>query len=133
MMQTNKIKRIKIIFLSLLALVLAMSLAMSNSTTEATSSVVVGHNAEDSGQPQAQQAKKTTRNPRSVGCVICHTGREDESMHIDGDEDLDIGCADCHGGDPAETTDKKRAHVQPRLLKEEDTKNPVRLNALWNK
>ena len=54
-------------------------------------------------------------------------------MHIDGDEDLDIGCADCHGGDPAETTDKKKAHVQPRVLKEEETKNPVRLNAVWNK
>ena len=133
MMQMNKIKRIKIIFLSLLALVLAISLAMSNTTTEATSSVVFGHKAEDSVTPQAQQAKKITRNARSVGCVICHTGHDEESMHIDGDEELDIGCADCHGGDPTETTDKKKAHVQPRLLKEEDTKNPVRLNALWNK
>ena len=43
MMQTNKIKRVEILLLSLLALVLAMSFAMSNAKTEATSSVVVGH------------------------------------------------------------------------------------------
>src|SRR5262247_3980132 len=133
MMKMNKIKRVKIIFLSLLALVLALSFAMSNTKTEATSSVVIGHNAEDSEQPQAQQKEKkqTTKNPRSIGCVICHTGSE--SMHFDGDEELDIGCADCHGGDPTETTNKKKAHVQPRFLKPEDTNNPTRLNALWNK
>jgi hypothetical protein len=132
MMQTNKIKRVKIIFLSLLALVLALSFAMSNTRTEATSSVVVGHRAEDSDQPQAQQEKKkTTKNPRSVGCVICHTGSE--SMHFDGDEELDIGCADCHGGDPTETTNKYKAHVLPRNRKPEETYNPTRTNADWNK
>ena len=31
-----------------------------------------------------------------------------------GDDDLGIGCTDCHGGDPAEATDKKKAHVEPR-------------------
>ncbi|HMB27907.1 MAG TPA: hypothetical protein VKS99_07355, partial [Blastocatellia bacterium] len=133
MMQTKKIKRVKIIFLSLLALALAMSFAMSNTKTEATSSVVVGHNAEDSEQPQAQQEKKkqTTKNPRSIGCVICHTGSE--SMHFDGDDELDIGCADCHGGDPAETTNKYKAHVLPRNRKPEETYNPTRVNADWNK
>src|SRR5215510_11081845 len=133
MMQTNKIKRFKIIFLSLLALVLAMSFAMSNTKTEATSSVVFGHRAEDSEQPQAQQEKKkqTTKNPRSIGCVICHTGSE--SMHFDGDDELDIGCADCHGGDPAETTNKYKAHVLPRDRKPEETYNPTRTNADWNR
>jgi len=133
MMQTNKIKRFKIIFLSLLALVLAMSFAMSNTKTEATSSVVFGHRAEDSEQPQAQQEKKkqTTKNPRSIGCVICHTGSE--SMHFDGDDELDIGCADCHGGDPTETTNKYKAHVLPRSRKPEETYNPTRVAADWNK
>ena len=131
-MQANKIKRVKIIFLSLLALALAMSFAMSNNKTEATSSVVVGHRGEDSEQPQAQEPKKqTTKNPRSIGCVVCHTGTE--TMHFDGDEELDIGCADCHGGDPKETVNKKKAHVQPRFLKPEDTNNPVRIAAGWNK
>ena len=59
--------------------------------------------------------------------MICHTGHEEESMHIDGDEDLDIGCADCHGGDPAETTDKKKAHVaRPQRRGDEKSRAPQR-------
>src|SRR4030095_154520 len=133
MMQTNKIKRFKIIFLSLLALVLAMSFAMSNTKTEATSSVVFGHRAGDSDQPQAQQDKKKTNKhpPSGVGCCVVHPGND--AMHFDGDEELDIGCVDCHGGDYRETTDKRKAHIQPRFLKEEDTKNPTRIAAAWNK
>src|SRR5262245_36078 len=132
MSQTSKIKRVKITLLSFLALVLAMSFALSNSNTEAMSSVVVGHETEATGQQEGQQAKKQTNmNPRRRRCVDCHTGTE--TMHFDGDEELDIGCADCHGGDPKETMDKKKAHVQPRFLKPEDTDNPERINALWNK
>src|SRR5262245_14094216 len=133
MMQANKIKRFKIIFLSLLALVLAMSFAMSNTKTEATSSVVFGNRTEDSEQPQAQQEKKkqTTKNSRNVRCVICHT--RSKSMHFDGDEELDIGSADCNGGDPTETTNKYTAHVLPRDRKPDETDNPTRTNADWNR
>jgi hypothetical protein len=130
MIQTTKIKRVKIIFLSLLVFVLAMTFAMSNSKTEATSSVTVGNREEDSARPQ-EAKKKPTNNPRSIGCVVCHTGSE--SMHIDGDDELDIGCADCHGGDPKELVDKKKAHVQPRTLKAKETANPTRIAANWNK
>src|SRR5262245_47380328 len=116
MNQTSKIKRVKITFLLSIALLLAMSFALSGSKTEATSSVVVGHGTEGSErQQEAQQPKKQTMNPRSLGCVVCHAGSE--SMHADGDDELDIGCADCHGGDPKETQDKIKAHVQPRYLK----------------
>src|SRR5262245_22282965 len=134
MNQTIKIKRVKITFLLFIALLLAMSFALSSSKTEATSSVVVGHEAESSAQqqPEAQQPKKQTMNPRSLGCVVCHAGSE--SMHADGDDELDIGCADCHGGDPKETHDKIKAHVQPRYLKPgTNTANIERLGALWNK
>src|SRR5262245_12452743 len=130
MIQTTKIKRVKIIFLSLLVFVLAMTFAMSNSKTEATSSVTVGNREEDSAKPQ-EAKKKPTNNPRSIGCVVCHTGSE--SMHIDGDDELDIGCADCHGGDPKELVDKKKAHIQPRTLKARETANPTRIAANWNK
>src|SRR5262249_59219288 len=135
--QTSKVKRVKITFLLFLVLVLAMSFALSNSKTEATSSVVIGHQAEDSEQQQtpqqAQQPKKqTTMNPRSLGCVVCHTGSE--SMHADGDDELDIGCADCHGGAPKETQAKIKARVQPRYLKPgENTANIARLATLWKK
>src|SRR5687767_1071174 len=123
MIQTTKIKRVKIIFLSLLVFVLALSFAMPDSTTEATSSVVVGRHGEDSESPQ-ESKKKPSTHPQSIGCVVCHTGSE--SMHIDGDEELNIGCADCHGGDPKELVDKKKAHVQPRNLKAKETANPTR-------
>src|SRR5262245_58871725 len=117
MNQTSKTKRVKITFLLFIALLLPRSFALSSSKTAATSSVVVGHEAESSAQrqPEAQQPKKQTMNPRSLGCVVCHAGSE--SMHADGDDELDIGCADCHGGDPKETQDKIKAHVQPRYLK----------------
>src|SRR5215510_14939144 len=124
MNQTSKIKRVKITFLLSIAILLAMSFALSNSKTDATSSVVVGHETESSEPQEAQKPKKTNMNPRSLGCVVCHTGSE--SMHADGDDELDIGCADCHGGDPKETMNKVKAHVQPRILKPEETSNPVR-------
>src|SRR5207247_5331813 len=45
--------------------------------------------------------------------ITCH--KNTESMHTgeNSDNDLGIGCADCHGGDPAATT-KEKGHVQPR-------------------
>src|SRR5215475_14294442 len=133
MIQTNKIKRVKIIFLSLLAFALAMSFAVSNIKTEATSSVTVGNRGEDPGQGK-EAKKKTTTNPKSIGCVVCHTGHlDEESMHFDGDEELNIGCSDCHGGDPTETVNKYKAHVLSRNRKPEDTSDLKRINADWNK
>lgn len=133
MIRTNKIKQVKIIFISLLALAIAMSFTLSNNKTEGASSVAAGHKAEESGeQQQAQQPKKPAKvSPSSAGCVVCHTGTE--SMHFDGDEELGIGCVDCHGGDSRETQNKKKAHINARFLKEEDTNNPVRIAAAWNK
>lgn len=129
MNQAKTIKRVKILFLLCLAITLAVSLFVSNrNVTEAVSSVVVGHEADS--EEQAQRQKKV--NPRSAGCVVCHTGTE--SMHADGDDDLDIGCADCHGGNPVETQDKKKAHVQPRYPEMwKSTANPERLAAAWLK
>jgi hypothetical protein len=55
-------------------------------------------------------------------------------MHFDGDDELDIGCADCHGGDANETRNKEKAHVQPRNRKLwKSTANPEQLNAAWLK
>src|SRR6185369_14965713 len=122
----------KLLFMVCLAITLVVSfLAASRSTTEAVSSVTVGH--ETGEQAQAQQpARQKKINPKSAGCIVCHTGSE--SMHADGDDDIGIGCADCHGGNPAETQDKKKAHVQPsqpELWK--STANPQQLAAGWLK
>jgi hypothetical protein len=138
MNQVSKVNRVKIIFLLCLAFVAALSHGLSNRKTEAVSSaagkVVVGHTTGDAGQQQSPQqpVKQDKVNPRSAGCVVCHVGTE--SMHFDGDEELDIGCADCHGGDANETRDKEKAHVQPRNPKLwKSTANPEQLNAAWLK
>src|SRR5262245_16159620 len=142
MNQVSAAKRIKITLLLSIVFLVTLSYVASNEKTEAVASkaglasdISIGH-AQDNGRPQVAQAqaqsqtqKKTKVNPRSIGCVVCHTGSE--SMHMDGDDDLDIGCADCHGGNANETQDKKKAHVQPRnpdLFK--STANAERLNAL---
>ncbi|MGH9852083.1 MAG: hypothetical protein ACREBD_19780, partial [Blastocatellia bacterium] len=138
MNQVSKVNRVKIIFLLCLAFVAALSYGLPNRKTEAVSSaaskVVVGHTTGDAEQQQSPQQPQTQDkvNPRSAGCVVCHVGTE--SMHFDGDDELDIGCADCHGGDANETRDKEKAHVQPRNPKLwKSTANPEQLNAAWLK
>lgn len=133
MNQAKTIKRVKLLFL--LALVVtggAGLLAANRNVTEAVSSVVVGHKAGSEAEIDEQSQRQKKVNPRSAGCVVCHTGTE--SMHADGDDDLDIGCADCHGGNPMETQDKKKAHVQPRNPEIwKSTANPERLATAWLK
>ncbi|MDX2039873.1 MAG: hypothetical protein SF097_01430 [Acidobacteriota bacterium] len=134
MNQAKTIKRVKLLFLLCLFIALAVGFSLANrGTTEAVSRIAVGHKATtefEQQAPAAQRAKKV--NPQSAGCIVCHTGTE--SMHVDGDDDLDIGCADCHGGNPAETQDKKKAHVQPRFPELwKSTANPKQLAATWLK
>ncbi len=137
MNQTHTVKRIKIVLLSILALTLAASFLALNQSIEVVSARIayaVGHKTEQSQQEPKKKLgnMKGNINPQSAGCVVCHTRKE--SMHTDGDDDLDIGCADCHGGNPGETQDKMKAHVLPRnpvFLK--STATPERLNALWLK
>jgi hypothetical protein len=145
MNQISTIKRIKIFFLFCLAFVIALSAWVSSDKTEAGSKIVAGGQQDGAKQEPkpAQQPKKNPldqqgqrkgfKNEMSAGCVVCHVGVE--SMHFDDDEELDIGCSDCHGGDPTETLNKKKAHVQPRneaIFKEGKTGTPERLAALWN-
>ncbi len=119
MNQTTTRTRLKLTLLFSLGLIVVLSFWGASDRTQA-----VG--AGQAQQPARQKKVKAT----SAGCVVCHTGSE--SMHADGDEDLDIGCADCHGGNPNETQDKKKAHVQPRNPEFwKSTANPERINAMW--
>ena len=130
---STTIKRVKLIFLLCLALLLIWTFPSANRASLAVASetdVAVGHATDDSAQQQPAQQRQKKVNPQSAGCVVCHTGTE--SMHADGDDELEIGCADCHGGNPQETQDKKKAHVEPRNSDWwKSTANPERLNALW--
>lgn len=73
-------------------------------------------------QTSAQAAAK------SQGCMACHTDVGD--MH--NVETVNLGCVDCHGGDPTATT-KDCAHVKPRFAAAWfSSANPVRSYTLLN-
>src|SRR5690349_8545588 len=73
--------------------------------------------------PAKQTAAEMQR--KSAGCVSCHTTTDSLTMHTS--PGVTLGCADCHGGNPAAflppgaqpgSADYRRAldaaHVQPR-------------------
>ena len=48
---------------------------------------------------------------KSVGCLQCHTGIENPSMHLS--KNVVLGCTDCHGGNPTPGLTMRKAHVSP--------------------
>ncbi len=48
---------------------------------------------------------------KSAGCLECHKGIEDPSMHAS--PNVVLGCTDCHGGNPTPGLTQRKAHVQP--------------------
>jgi len=81
---------------------------------------------------------------QSAGCTTCHTSTDEPSMHPGGT--VQIGCADCHGGDPrvgvpagaepgsrAYTNAKAKAHPKPRnpSLWRSGAANPERAYTAW--
>ena len=56
-------------------------------------------------QTQAQADAK------SIGCMECHRGVE--PMHK-AEQNVVLGCTDCHGGNPARKLKKEQAHVLPK-------------------
>lgn len=128
MNQASRVRRVKLVFLAILALITALSFWPARRLSGASGAPSVVH-AED--EASAQQQRQARVNPKSAGCLSCHKGSE--SMHADGDEDIGIGCADCHGGDPAATT-KEQAHVKPRFPEFwKSSANPERAGTMWVK
>src|SRR5262245_18329182 len=65
---------------------------------------------------------------QSDGCLACHRNTADPHAKTT----LNLGCADCHGGNPCAAT-KELAHEQPRFPDEwPSSANPVRSYALLN-
>jgi len=105
----------------LLALLLAGSGAALAASGESARDIdyVTAPPAPERQTPQQAEAK-------SAGCVSCHTGTDEKTMHRN--PAVVLGCVDCHGGDaavmkPAGFDDKKapayfaaqeKAHVLPR-------------------
>ncbi len=138
MNQSNTIKHTKLILLLTLMIVMAVSLLSqgrrlqaANNTTPVSESAVTNIKDDTTGASSApQKAKKI--NPKSQGCLTCHTGSESMHPGATGDDDLGIGCADCHGGDASATT-KEKGHIQPRLKDTwKTTANPKQLHAKQN-
>ena len=50
-------------------------------------------------------------NGKSVGCLQCHQGVE--PMHK-AEQNVVLGCTDCHGGNPARGLTKEQSHILPR-------------------
>jgi hypothetical protein len=48
---------------------------------------------------------------KSRGCMECHKGIENPSMHVS--PNVVLGCTDCHGGSPVPGLTQRKAHVQP--------------------
>ncbi len=46
---------------------------------------------------------------KSVGCLQCHKGIENPSMHVS--KNVILGCTDCHGGNPIPGLTEAKAHV----------------------
>jgi len=79
---------------------------------------------------------------KSAGCITCHTSTDEATMHPTGV--VQLGCADCHGGDPSVRVDgavpgdaayaraRQAAHPRPRVGSLWGTAaNPVRAYTDW--
>jgi hypothetical protein len=97
MKQASQIRRAKFIGMSAVALVLSLVLWTGNEGPRAAEPTTAAP-----GEGQSQE------------CGLHRVSQGNESMHADGDDDVGVGCADCHGGDPAATT-KEQAHVKARF------------------
>src|SRR3954466_4896153 len=48
---------------------------------------------------------------KSRGCMECHKGLENPSMHVS--QNVVLGCIDCHGGNPTPGLTQRKAHILP--------------------
>jgi hypothetical protein len=130
------VDRIKLVLLFTLTGALAV-LGFSGVRSKATSDDEKQARASSAAKPVPQQ----TPAPFQEGCLSCHG--QVEPMHEtksgkleDGRDGQKLSCTFCHGGNPAERTNKEAAHVQPRYPDEWErdgrrtTANPERTNTL---
>ena len=131
--------RIALVFSALLAAgsVLAAGLVLAaGGETPQNITYVTAPDAPALQPPEAAAAK-------SEGCVTCHTNTDAATMHQNAA--VNIGCADCHGGDvkvriPARMEEyaaaRDKAHVRPRFPRSwhyPSSANPVRSYTLLNR
>jgi hypothetical protein len=79
-------------------------------------------------QPDLLRQTPALAAAKSAGCIVCHQNTHDPHFK----ETLNLGCSDCHGGDPTAQT-KAVAHVAPHYPDAwKSAANPVRSYTLLN-
>jgi hypothetical protein len=128
--QRSQVDRIKLVlvltFMAILA-VIGFGSVRSKATSDDVKPVNVSP-ARSEAVIQTQTKPATSTPPQQTaapaafqeGCITCHT--QIEPMHVtksgkleDGKDGQKLSCTYCHGGNPAEKTNKEVAHVQPRF------------------
>jgi hypothetical protein len=84
-------------FVSMAAVIVLVPRTADVEANSDKQAVVKRHYVMAPGAPQSQSLVDADR--KSAGCVTCHTASGHRTMHEN--PGVVIGCADCHGGDPA--------------------------------
>src|SRR5438045_2498685 len=125
----SNVDRIKMVFvLTFIAIIAVICLSGVRSKATSDDEKPVHSSSEQSeavATAQAIPAQQQTASPAAFqeGCLTCHG--QIEPMHKtasgkleDGRDGQKLTCTFCHGGNPAERTNKELAHVQPRYPEE---------------
>jgi len=70
------------------------------------------------GQPAPRTQEWDSADAKSAGCISCHTASDARTMHKS--TAVVLGCADCHGGDPAVTAGDVSDHQAPAYIAARD-------------
>jgi hypothetical protein len=151
--QRSRVDRIKLILvLTFMAILVVIgfggvrSKATSDNEKRANTSPARNEAATINAQAKPTPSPQPAATPAAFqeGCLNCHT--QIEPMHVtksgkleDGKDGQKLSCTFCHGGNPAEKTNKDLAHVQPRYPDEwkrngqRTSSNPESTNTLLEK
>jgi hypothetical protein len=142
--KTDQFKLI-LFLLTVTAMVLVVVSSGARSSAQNENANQAAPPAPKTSAPETQPQPAAT--PLVEGCLSCHGNTE--PMHrpprtpigetgelVDGRDGQKLTCTYCHGGNPGESKDKERAHVQPRFPDEwqrngkQSSANPERTNTL---
>ena len=140
----SNVDRIKLVLVLAFTGILAV-IGTSSVRSKATSDATLARASSAKSETVAKANPVTQQTPAPAafqeGCITCHG--QIEPMHEtksgkleEGRDGQKLSCTFCHGGNPAEMSNKELAHVQPRFPGEwkrnnqRTTSNPERTNTL---
>jgi hypothetical protein len=109
-----------------LLLIAAAPLVASEGEKPATRDYSLVH-----AQPAPQTQEWAAADAKSAGCQSCHSDGEYRTMHAS--QAVVLGCADCHGGNPAIRVEAGLAQADPRYVAARDKAHVLpRYPKAWN-